>query len=1007
MPPTDTLQENAFNHALAGALQQCNPLWAEGVIKAERSGGGGKVADIQIDGGGLPKRVLIETAYDGDKHSDAIKRFGEEQFSDVDTVIAVGIPRARFLKLQSIAAATQELLRGAEFQYALVQRSGASYFEFPASGDITGDVFDLAAFINVSAASKDSVKKVADKVAAKIVGAGGALKSKNGLTDESLNEIAELMGQNDDFHTTATTSILWLDALLVHSQIYHAIAGDKNTTLKISAPPAPDNFSLEEICGEWNKILKVNWNSIFAPAVEALKIADRYQAGGGANQAMNNLIQAYKLLRDAQLGSRINVGAELFPKVSDDRKQAAAFYTLPATAELLAGLLIRKTDRDDWGDGGLFARMKVADFACGTGTLLRAAYHRIAHLHMTGDGTADTLRQLGIDALSGGLIGTDVSPIAAHLAVSSLVLEVGGYDYQHTQIGHVRVGFPKQHRGATNHNSNGNGNGNGNGGRAVKTGALEYLSHGRIVNDLVSGSGEYVLNGNGDSNGNGASDEIAIKAADNSMDYVIMNPPYTTPKGKNGAFVIAGMLKEETKACLDRWKKLTKQLPCDNNVGLAATFLVMAAQKLKPGGRLGIVLPLTAASAECWGITRQMFRQQFTDIVAITAPYTGSSSGFSDETNMGEMLLLGTKRTAADDKNLSAVQCVTLTEMPNVVGKAGEFARAIAPTVNNKADVNYIYIGGDEVGGVMTYKHPDGTSAWSHLGVENVALGTIAYDLAAGILNDININPMAKISVEMKVIRDVFEIGPHEYFIGAFERTARLARGACAFKLHELTDTDMVAGMHRVLWATNSQAQKFLLAPPTHKGVLVNAKKFEEIKDGVGHLHYQKGFGYAAGYGVALTTKYKIFGGAAFQTLLCDDELVWKSFAIYANSLFGMLIHWLVAQRQQKGRAIVHKNFIAKIPCPDFAKIPRARLKKVAAYYDANCTRELLPVVYLYKDQLRHEFDRVTAAMLGLATGDEVLQPIREAFALEPSVNGGSPGVLRNFRADGLLPAEK
>ena len=80
-----------------------------------------------------------------------------------------------------------------------------------------------------------------------------------------------------------------------------------------------------------------------------------------------------------RLGNRIDFAGELFPELLKDRKETAANYTLPVTAELLAGLAVDRLTVDDWSNTEELSRLRIADMACGTGTLLRAVYGHIRH----------------------------------------------------------------------------------------------------------------------------------------------------------------------------------------------------------------------------------------------------------------------------------------------------------------------------------------------------------------------------------------------------------------------------------------------------------------------------------------------------------------------------------------------------------------------------------------------------------------------------------------------------
>ncbi len=164
----------------------------------------------------------------------------------------------------------------------------------------------------------------------------------------------------------------------------------------------------------WKQILEWNWRSTFEPAVEVLERTVIITPGDTAF-TLKLLAEAVLKIEEARLGEQINIGAELFPKLSEDRKEAAAFYTNPWTAELLAGLTIRWNDHpDDWKSADLFAKnaeRRLADLTCGTGTLLRAGYRRILVFHEQAGGSLESTGELHRTAMESGLVGTDVSPI--------------------------------------------------------------------------------------------------------------------------------------------------------------------------------------------------------------------------------------------------------------------------------------------------------------------------------------------------------------------------------------------------------------------------------------------------------------------------------------------------------------------------------------------------------------------------------------------------------------------
>jgi len=98
----------------------------------------------------------------------------------------------------------------------------------------------------------------------------------------------------------------------------------------------------------------------------------------------------------------------------DTRKLLGAFYTRPQAAEILAGLAIRRREES------------VLDPACGSGTLLVAAYRRKGRL-----GKARSHKLM----VENELTGVDIMPFAAHLAALNLTLQSPGEVTNTTRIG--------------------------------------------------------------------------------------------------------------------------------------------------------------------------------------------------------------------------------------------------------------------------------------------------------------------------------------------------------------------------------------------------------------------------------------------------------------------------------------------------------------------------------------------------------------------------------------------
>lgn len=951
------LHEQGFNYKLAEALAYINANWRENpaFIKAERPGAiasSKQRADIIVDDPKIP-RVVIECAYggDGDKDADYKLRTG-----DFHTAISLSIPDA--FRYMSEEEAKQELLRGAEFEYA-VKRTN---FRFPSKGYIKGTTKDLATMILSVAVPKNDIESVATEVAEFVDRAAEELK--RGLSETDCRAIAKSVYQKTNLSAFRTVMILWLDAMLVQRQL-------RKKGVEVGILPMSD-VNVDELIYAWKGVLALNWRSIFSPAIEVLeRSAER--ALEETKSALDWLIKAVNKIQNERLGDYINVGAELFPKVSEDRKPAAAFYTTPSTAEMLALLTIRESDRADWSNPNIFKKdLRIVDMACGTGTLIRAAFNRVRSFHDASGGTVQSYDLMHRLAMEEGLRGCDVSPIASHLTNSSLAIQGNGGTYGTTHIGWVSVGTTIPGSTPSKNLKS-----------KLTTGSLELFERDSLYDlfDSISRTTE------------GVSAASALAAAitvhNSSVDYVIMNPPYSRTRGGQSVFDIAGLSAEQRRRCQNRWSQLIRNEPCTKVAGLGASFVCLAARKVKPGGRIGFVLPNTAAFADAWGVTRKMIIEKFTEITVVSK--AGKSEGIdalSADTHIGELLLVAQRKTDLCDTQESRVKCVTLRYWPIDMGVSGEFAKSILATSDAMTDkFAHIRIGEEQVGTIEEFE-ANGEDPWSALGALNPELSLVANRLAkSGVLVDVaeHRKPM-EFSVHMRRIEDVFDVGPTHDLIGHL--TGNDPRGAYTFS--SVTDDSDAIGGIRALWSTDSRVQRTLSVSPTHKGVVYDKSKSKGKSIRRGKLHYQRGIQWTSQRILAASTTLPVFGGTAWTTLIHHDERVEKAFALWANSSLGMLVQWTRGQRSQRGRSRVQVNAIKQIPCPDLAALNDSVLRRVCEQFKQLSQLELKPAMDAVVDKARHQIDEAVIEMLGLEKNraKKILAVCRAWWSSEPTITG-------------------
>lgn len=925
-------------------------------------------SDILIDDDIFPP-IIIECSFSArGADRDAVARLGLETRKDrtrIVTTIALCIPK-RFNK-DRIPKITDLLWEGAPVMYAvhqLVDGTRGTHAHrverrrWPQNGFIKGNVFDLSSFLSRIRLPKEELDTVGERVAQLVEDAADGLGAA--LSPEEQQEIARHLYQHSLLGGLRTVTLLWLNALSIQQRL--ARQGTEEVTLISSASTSLPNVI--EQAEAWHIINKHCQNSVFKPAIEALQLAGKFNPEE-TPQVLAKLIEATQEIETARLGLHINIGAELFPKLGEDRKEAAAFYTQPATAELLADLTIDQSllTEEEWGDADLFGKHYLSDLSCGTGTLLRAGYHRVSTLHEHAGGNFESLRKLHTAAMEGGIIGTDVNPIAAHLTMSSLAALGYGDPYGNTQIGWVSIG-----------------------GEKGQTGSLEYFATQRVVDLFSVGAGKFAENGA----------KNAVYVQDASIDWILMNPPYSRTRGGLSVFDIGGLSETERKACQKRWKSLVKNEAVNNRAGLAASFLALARQKCKPGGRIGFVLPLSAAFAESWAVTRRMIEQQFEDIMVITVANRGVSGkqSLSADTGMEEMLFVGTKRSTHgrnEELSVAKVYCVTLRQPVLRTGEAGAIARSIQSALKQikASSITYsIRVGDDEAGQICTFTTKAAGAPWNPLGVLHASLALTANALLEGVIRfDEHV---ASIGVPMSTIGDLFKVGPTHDLIGHL--SGRDPRGAFEF-VPVVSPIDAI-GPDRALWKADSHTQKYMTVSLTHKGMTPTGvgsdAKRGAMRQFRSTLFYARNMRWTSQALLSAVTTYPGMGGSTWTSLQHDDQLVLKAFALWANSTLGFLVHWTQGQRTHGGRSRTQVKALAGIPCPGLDQIPKTRLEQAAAAFDEFSTQSLLPACQSHADEVREKIDHTVLKMLDLTGNNipETVATLRWLWCNEPSVHG-------------------
>ncbi len=979
--------EQTFNIGLAQAIRRRKPSWSTkdvDVVQDERlqalAGSTGR-PDILIRDP-LSPPLVIEVSHSGrDAELDARKRLGQELSSDslrIHAAIAIVIPQ-QFGIPRSAREVTQTLLRGFPLQYAFLHgESGAQARRWPTTDFVRGNLDDLVAIFPAVRQSNEQIAKLSEFVARMVRSCAVRIERRTPKDDQV--KIARSVRQKMPWHGLTTASVLWLNALLSQNRVHKTHPREipqAAACLSIQGYPLPQSF-----IDAWRAVLKINYRSVFVPALDSLVRANAASIEG-TSEGLECLLRAVEQIQSARLGSYIDLGAELFPRLSDDRKTSAAFYTRPATAELLACLTIRNKAADElgvaWGTADLGRRIRIADTACGTGTLVRAGYRQIRNLHERHCGDTGKLHR---DFMEHGVVAVDISAIAAHLTATSLSAMEPGEPYGDVQIGCVPIGAPD------------------------RTGSLEFLEHDE-VGDLFQDSFEA-------SPGRSLQQRVTSASLPSlSLHYFLANPPYSRTRGGQSLFGLAGLSDRERKAAQERAKRLGRGTCASLSAGLPTFFVAKADRKLRVGGRMGFVLPLTAASAPSYRQTRQLIETRYTSIVALTvAGGTLGDESLSSDTTMNEMLLVAEKGPA-DQVRPSPVTCVNLIAGITEIGPARETARAVLESIdtNVQTDRGEVRVGGQRLAVWIRRRNTGNGAPWSELGAVRDDIAAAAELLAQGILADLRSDRQFPLPLPFVALDALFEVGPTHHRIGHVHGNDPIG----AFEFQPLDEANPVL-RDTALWAANSKTQGALVVEPTHRGLdpqNPDRKLQESMRQQRGTLFYARNHRWTSQALVAATTRHEAFGGRAWTALRHDDERVRKAFALWANSILGLAVHWTQGGKQQLGRSLVQVNAIGKIPVPKLDDLPAERLAGAAADFDELARCKLLPTCQAHADNVRIRIDEAVLRLFGLsklemaqtppgaphahAVARQTVAGLREGFCREPQVHG------YNSRATALL----
>ena len=951
---TEPNANNALGILLQGMMHGCS-------IRSENTqaivGQAGLQPDIVITEAGRAP-IIVEAEFEPARtvESDAEARLGlevEDGRRTVEAVIALKYPES-VADADDLNAALSE----ARLSYCVLYAE-ESETRFPESGWLSGSVSDLADLVRLVSVPQKAVNDAADALERGIERVAAILDELDAQQSYATMEIANLLGMSNVPQTRRMACAIIANALVFHGRI----AGMHQGVKPLHQVCGPDVANPQaETLAAWSEILKVNYWPIFAVGKDIL---DQIPAGPAA-RILNTLELTASEVNSAGVENSHDLTGRIFQKLIADRKYLATFYTLPASAALLARLAVAKMQDIDWSDPDAIGKFRIGDFACGTGALLSAAYEQIAARHERAGGDPAALHANMMEEV---LYGCDVLPSAVHITSSTL------------SGAQPKVGFANSRIYTLPYGPLSDG--------TVAIGSLELLTRDSQLTQ-TNFTDPALRTG---SIGEQTAAQVMVDIPHEGFDMVIMNPPFTRNVTREGAYsetVAAAFAAFEAseadqRQMAKRMEVLKKDTCYHGNAGISSAFAALGEKKLKPGGVLALVLPLSAASGLSWQGFRQMLADDFTDLTVLSIAANGRDMSFSSETGMGECLVVARKRKA-EESRMTRVQFISLHRRPQGFAEAAEMSRNVldASQVRQLEDGPYggerLVVGDDLAGEMLTTLLADNGEYWGSVRLLDSALAQTAYALTQSKLW----LPGKLNSLGMKVapLGAVGELGSYHLDIigpparGPFDKGAPSPTATYpALWNHDATKET------RIICEPDSQLQ-------VRQGMRKKAAAIWSTASR-SHLNLEYTFGSQA-LAVAFTERESI-GGVVWPNVLFDDVRFDFALAVWGNSTLGLLAYWWHANRQQSSKARITIRSAESLPVLDFRALTDKQLATAEAIFDEFRDKELKPAYLADADPNRALLDRrVVCDLLGF--DEDVYEGVRrlsQKWCAEPSVHGG------------------
>lgn len=449
---------------------------------------------------------------------------------------------------------------------------------------------------------------------------------------------------------------------LVNAMIFQQVLAYKDKRIDPLRRSITHERVAEALLQTWDFVLdKIDYVPIFTVAREIL---NELVGTPDSDLALKRLADAALRITSKRAALRHDLMGRVYHLLLADAKYFGAFYTTVPAATLLLKLTLDPAHGIDWSDVSEIEKLRIADLACGTGTLLKATLQTAVENHIrvcSEKGQLPDIKGVHRALVEKVLWGLDVVPFAIHLAASALALHEPDVEFGEMHLFTLPIGGPKD-----------------------KLGSLDLLTGSRVsVQADLFGPASAPLR----TAGTGVTHEnIELP----QVDLCVMNPPFTRSVGGNLLFGHAPA--EERKRLQAALKKLvaTRGIPANITAGLGAVFVALGHQRLNARGKMSLVLPRALLSGVAWGETRKLLGNNY-HVRYIIVSHEFDGWNFSENTDLSECLVIADWRGTGETEEPTRV--INLWRKP----KSSVEALTVAASIPRSEGADLDCSGTDEI----------------------------------------------------------------------------------------------------------------------------------------------------------------------------------------------------------------------------------------------------------------------------------------------------------------------